>query len=296
MSKGIDNYRIFCEVGKSKSFSEAARALYLTQPAVSQAIMQLEEELDTRLFHRSPKGAVLTQEGKLLYEYASSAINLLDTGIAKMDEFKNLTAGELTIGVGDSISRHFLLPFLEEFHYRYPHIQFRIENGTTYELCQLLKSGNVDVAFCNFPIEDERLTLVPCARIHDVFVYGEKYQKIFEETVSFEALANVPLIMLESKSNSRQYVERFVASHGVTLDPVFELGSHDLLLDFARSNFGVACVTREFSTKILEQGILREVSLKHPIPPREIGLAYLESVPLSPASERFVSIVQSRLK
>ena len=157
----------------------------------------------------------------------------------------------------------------------------------------MLKSGEVDVAFCNFPIEDERLTLIPCAAIHDVFVYGEKYQKMLDGVVSFDTLAHLPLIMLESKSNSRHYVETFIQSFGTTIEPAFELGSHDLLLDFAQANFGVACVTREFADDLLERGSLREVTLEHPIPPRQIGLAYLKSVPLSPASERFVHIVQS---
>src|SRR5690625_613463 len=108
MVSKLDLYRIFFQVGESKSFSQAAKALYMTQPAVSQAIMQLERELDIRLFHRTPKGAFLTNEGSLLFEYASSALNLLHVGEEKINEFKNLTAGELKIGVGDTISRYFL--------------------------------------------------------------------------------------------------------------------------------------------------------------------------------------------
>jgi len=99
----LDLYKVFCQVAVSKSFSRAAKELYMTQPAVSQSIMQLEKELDIRLFNRTPRGASLTNEGSLLFEYANSAINLLRVGEEKILEFKNLTAGELKIGVGDTI-------------------------------------------------------------------------------------------------------------------------------------------------------------------------------------------------
>ena len=115
MVSKLDLYKVFCKVGKSESFSKAAKDLYMTQPAVSQAIMQLERELDTRLFNRTPKGVSLTNEGSLLFEYVNSAINLIDVGEEKILEFKNLTTGELKIGVGDTISRYFLLPYLEAF-------------------------------------------------------------------------------------------------------------------------------------------------------------------------------------
>ena len=95
MVSKLDLYKVFCTVGKSESFSKAAKDLYMTQSAVSQSIMQLEKELDIRLFNRTSRGVSLTQEGVLLFEYANSAINLLHVGEEKILEFKNLTAGEL---------------------------------------------------------------------------------------------------------------------------------------------------------------------------------------------------------
>ena len=80
MASKLDLYKVFCMVGKHKSFSKAAKELYMTQPAVSQSIMQLEDELEVRLFTRTSKGVILTNEGKLIYEYANSAINLINTG------------------------------------------------------------------------------------------------------------------------------------------------------------------------------------------------------------------------
>lgn len=292
MNGKLDLYRIFWMVEKSKSFSKAAKNLYMTQPAVSQAIMQLERELDTRLFNRTPKGVLLTDEGSLLYEYVHSAISLIGTGEEKILEFKNLTAGELKIGVGDTISKYFLLSYLETFHSRYPNIKCKIVNGTTSEIRTILKSGEVDIGVCNFPLNDSSLQLIPCINVQDIFVCGEKYKRILSKPLSFQELVRLPLIFLERNSNSRKYVEEYLLSKGIKLSPEFELGSHDLLLEFARINMGIACVTKEFSLEYLKKGQLFEVKITEEIPKRNIGLCFLKSVPLSKAAKKFVEIIE----
>ncbi|WP_432362604.1 LysR family transcriptional regulator [Sporosarcina sp. UB5] len=291
MVSKLDLYRVFCIVGKNKSFSGAAKELFMTQPAVSQSIMQLERELDTRLFNRTPKGVTLTNEGSLLLEYVNSAINLIEIGEEKIAEFKNLTTGELRIGVGDTISKYFLLPHLESFRSRFPNIKLKIENGTTDELISFLKSGQVDIVICNLPVSDPTLNVTPCLDIHDTFVYGDKYRKLLARQIDFQELTKLPLIFLEPSSNSRKYVEDYLSTKGVTISPEFELGSHDLVVEFARMNMGIACVTREFTEHYLESGILHEVQLTEQIPHRSIGICSLKSVPLSPASTRFWELV-----
>jgi DNA-binding transcriptional LysR family regulator len=284
---------VFCTVGKEKSFSSAAKRLYMTQPAVSQAVRQLENELNTRLFNRTPRGVSLTNEGTILFDYANSAINLLNVGEEQISEFKNLTAGELQIGVGDTISRYFLLPYLEAFHNKYPNIKFKVVNGTTLELCSILKAGEIDIAICNFPIDDTSLEQIPCMEIQDIFVCGEEFKRLLSKPSSLDEIAELPLILLERESNSRKYVEHYMISKGVKISPEFELGSHDLLLEFAKINLGVACVTREFSLEYLDNQLLYEIPLVDEIPKRGIGICFLKGVSLSSASTKFVEIVKS---
>lgn len=293
MSVKLDLYKIFCEVAKCQSFSKAAKSLYMTQPAVSQAIMQLEGELEIRLFTRIPKGVVLTNEGQLLFEYINSAMSLINVGEKKLMESKNLMMGDLKVGVGDTISRYFLLPYLEKFHGQYPNIKLKIINRTTLELCTLLKSGEIDIAICNLPIKDSSLEVIELMDIRDIFVCGEKYKNKFSAPLSFEELTKFPLILLESKSNSRQYVEKYMSSKGVKIKPEIELGSHDLLLEFAKINLGISCVIREFSQEYLQNQILYEVQTVEDIPRRSIGVCSLKSISLSPASTKFVEILES---
>lgn len=294
MKFNLEWYRVFRTVGQNESFSKAAHALFMTQPAVSQVISQLERELDTRLFNRTSKGVSLTDEGSLLFEYVHSALNLLEAGNEKLNELKNLTSGELKIGVGDTISRYYLLPYLEAFHTQFPSIRFKIINGTTVELIAALKSGEADVAVCNFPVDDDSLEKRVCFDVQDTFVYGERFRKLFLKPVPLQELTRLPLILLETKSNSRQYVEDFLLEKGVKIQPEFELGSHELLLEFAKINLGVACVVKEFSKEFLDSGRLREVVFDEDIPKRSIGVCHLKEVSLSPSAAKFIEILEKK--
>ncbi len=287
----LDLYRIFNVVSRNKSFSKAAQELYMTQSAVSQAIMKLENELEIQLFYRTSKGIVLTNEGKLLNEHINSALGIINVAEEKILEFKTLKTGQLRIGVGDTISRYFLLPYLEEFHARYPGIKLNILNGTTTEICDFIKSGKADVGICNLPIHDDHLQVIPCKEIQDIFVCGEKFKKLTNKPISLEYLMRMPLIFLEKKSNSRMFVENFFKKRGFQVSPVFELGSYDLVLEFTKINLGISCVIKEFSRHYLERGDLYEIRLEEEIPKRSIGICYLKNVPLSRAAKKFVESI-----
>ncbi|WP_405097914.1 LysR family transcriptional regulator [Oceanobacillus sp. FSL H7-0719] len=291
----LDLYRVFNIVSKNKSFSKAAKELYMTQSAVSQAILRLEKELEVKLFHRTPKGAVLTNEGKVLNEHVNSALGILDAGENKIQAYKGLRKGELRVAVGDTISRYFLLPYLEEFHARFPGIKLIVLNGTTPEILDFIKSGEADVGVCNLPIDDEQFRVIPCMEIHDIFVCGEKYKRISREPISFDHLMGLPLIFFEKNTVSRTYVDRYFKKKGYSISPVFELGSYDLIMDFAKGNLGISCVVREFSREYLDRGILYEVMLEEEIPSRQIGIVNLKTVPLSRAAEKFVESIRPRV-
>ena len=94
----LELYRVFREVAEAGNISLAAENLYLSQSAVSQSIKQLEQQLGTRLFLRSPRGVALTEDGRLLFEYVRSAMGLLETGEDKLQQSRTLQAGTLVIG------------------------------------------------------------------------------------------------------------------------------------------------------------------------------------------------------
>lgn len=291
----LNLYRIFSEVAKQQNFSKAAQALYMSQPAVSQAMNQLETELGVRLFTRTSKGVATTHEGELLLEYVRPALNLIATGERKILETQNLLAGELKIGVGDTISRYYLLPYLERFHELYSQIKLQVINRTTLELCELLKSGEIDLAICNLPVEDHALEIKSCFEIEDIFVCGKGYINKIEDPLNIERIAQSPLILLEGKSNSRRYIEKYFESKGLKIKPEIELGAHELLLEFAKHNLGVACVVKEFSQDYIRRGDVIVLALEECIPKRSVGICSLKKITKSAAAQRFISILEEEL-
>ena len=271
MEVKLEQYRIFYKVAMCGSFTAAAEELFLTQSAVSQAVRSLENGLGVELFIRGKRGVELTQEGEMLLTYVGSALNLLEQGQSQLARARALEGGELRIGVGDTISRHLLLPALEQFNRLYPKVVLRIHNGISREAIDLLRGGRVDLALANMPIDQTGVHLVGEIPIHDCFVAGRQYAQKLGGPVPFERLNEHPLILLEGKSSSRLFLDHCMAEHGVVLHAEFELGSHDLLLDFAAANLGLACVVEEFSRTMLQSGNVVQVQTE-PLPARSVGI------------------------
>ena len=278
----LELYRVFREVAEAGNISLAAENLYLSQSAVSQSVKQLEQQLGTRLFLRSPRGVTLTEDGRLLFEYVRSAMGLLETGENKLQQSRTLQAGTLVIGASDTVTSQFLLPHLDAFHRRYPNIHIRIIS--------------VDIAFASAPGDADDLEHIPCFETHSCFVAAPDYPCDFTRAYTTEEIAAFPLILLEKKASSRTYLEKYFLQSGVRLTPEIELGARSLLVDLAKIGFGVAGVTREFVQGELAAGEIRELSTAFSIPPRTVDLCMLRNVSPSAATERFARDVLEKLQ
>ena len=293
MNVPLDYYRIFAAIVKEKSFSAAAHTLYITQPAVSQAVRRMEKELGARLFLRTKKGVTLTTEGEILSGYVSSALNLFNAGEQRVKKLAALSAGTLRIGASDTISRWFLAPYIEEFHRLYPNISISITNRTSTDILKLLSQGQVDIGYVNLPVEAEGLYTLSCRTVNDVFIAGEKYAALKERPLSLFELSAYPLIMLERASSSRRWVDRFFLSHGIALKAQIELGAHDLIAEYVRIGLGIGCVIEQFSSQSIEKDNLFTVRLNNPIPSRSIGVSYPIGIELSAAAKKFIAMTNA---
>jgi DNA-binding transcriptional LysR family regulator len=288
MNIKLEQYKIFNEAAATLSFSKAANHLYISQSAVSQAIHTLEKELNTQLFIRQSKGVILTKEGEILQQKISQALSLITDAENQLAHQHHLTKGELTIGAGDTISENYIMPYLVQFHQLYPAVTIKLINRTSLEIIDLLKNGQIEIGFINMPLFDESITIQECLQVHDIFVSKEQDQHIYTP----QDLSHESLILLEKTSNSRHFVDHYFSSVGLLLTPTIELGSHELLLEAAKNNLGKACVIKEFSQDELKQGLIHEVKLSQPIPKRSIGYAYLTRKTLTPASLKFIELIQ----
>lgn len=287
MNIKLEQYKIFNEAATTLSFSEAARNLFITQSAVSQAISLLEKELQTQLFVRMRKGVTLTKEGELLYQNINQALNLITNAENQLSNLSELQEGELVLAAGDSVSEFFLTPYLSKFHDLYPNVTIKVINRTSIEIYELLKNGQVDLGFVNLPIHDDSLSFNECFLIHDIFVGKNPTDKIY----TYKELSKLPLILLEESSNSRNFLNKQFAKNGIKLNPQMELGAHSLLLECVKERLGVACVIKEFSSRYLNTEVF-ELNVQPPLPTRSIGYAYLTRKSLSAPSIKFIELIK----
>lgn len=290
MKTKLDYYKIFYETARRSSFSKAADYLYISQSAISQCIRQLETDLNTQLFVRSRRGVTLTREGELLYQKVENAIQSIEQGEAIIERLHHLESGSLIIAAGDTITKHYLLPYLEIFHASYPGIRIEMANSYSYQMIQLVKEGKADLAFVNLPVEDNELSIEPCLEIHDIFVCSADYNA--KKSYSWNEMSSEPLILLEKNSNSRRFLDNEFENKHISLKPQIEIAAHDLLIQFASINLGVSCVIEEFSKESLEKGLIKPMLLNPPLQPRHIGCAYMKNNPLSLAASAFLNLVR----
>ncbi len=289
----LDNlslYRVFHRVAHSGSISAAARELYLTQPAVSAAVRNLEEALHTKLFFRSGRGVTLTPEGEMLFGYIERAFAFIENGEDKLRDISGLKDGILRIGASDMTLRYYLLDHLQTFHASYPGVRLHVTNAPTPDTLSALRAGEIDLGVISGPVtkeDDVSYTAVRCVR--DIFIEST----VGEPTpcLTAEQLLAKPLILLEGHSSTRAYIDTYFAVHcsGKTPDAAIELATSDLILAFTARGIGIGCIAEDFALDALCTGTVREIPLTDPIPQREFYLVTLKHLPLSAASSAFLA-------
>ena len=288
----LDTYKIFCAVARTGNMSSAAKELFISQPAVSMAVKQLEERLGGQLLVRTPKGVRLTPEGRVLFNYLDMAFNMVKTAEHKYFELANLEKGEVRIGASDVVISGYLMPYIEKFSKAYSDIRIKVVNKTTYESLELLKRGVIDMCFVNLPIEaGDDMEITKCVRIHDCLIGGTKYRELAETGVKRSELSNYPLLLLEDMSNTRKQLDRFAAENGIFFKPIIELASYDLLIQFARINLGLTFIIREFDNSSIDGENIFEIPVEPQLPQRYVGLVMLKNAALSFAARRFVELL-----
>ena len=176
MDVNLEYYKIFYYVARSGGITQAAEELALSQPAVSQSIKNLERQLKLTLFVRMKKGVRLTREGELLYSYVSRGYEYIRQGEQKVQEMLDLDLGEIHIGASDMTLQFYLLPWLEQFHRRYPGIKVTVTNAPTPETIRHLMDGRIDFGVVSTPVNSRHpWNLVPVKKIEDIFVAGSLF-------------------------------------------------------------------------------------------------------------------------
>ncbi|MDY3122357.1 LysR family transcriptional regulator [Suipraeoptans intestinalis] len=288
MDINYELYKVFYHVASTLSFSEASKQLFISQSAVSQSIKTLEKKLDQTLFIRSTKKVRLTSEGEILLRHVEPAMNLIQRGESQLLD-TGANRGQIRIGASDTICRYFLVPYLEKFHREFPRVHIKVTNATSIHCVELLESGVVDFIVVNTP-NAHLGNVVTTKKIHsfrDVFVGGSSFSHLKEKPLSLKQLLDYPLLMLDKKSTTSEFLHSLFQQHQLDLVPEIELSSNDLLIDLARIGLGIAFLPDYSLPK--DQKDLFVVPTKEVLPMRSLVIAQNSQMPSSKAMEAFLS-------
>lgn len=292
MDINLEYYKIFYHVGRLESISAAAAALCISQPAVSQAVKQLEKALGTSLFVRRSKGVALTAEGEVLYSYVKQGYELIKLGERQLKQMIDMENGEVRIGASDMTLRYYLLNHLEHFHEKYPNIKVSVTNAPTPETLQYLMEGKIDFGLVSSPLPElQDLKIKKVRPIQDIFIGGNRFLKYRNKTIELKELENMPIVYLEPNTSTRKYMDDFLQRNGVTVVPEFEIATSDMIVQFVQKNFGVGCVVRDFASEFLEKGDIFELQMEKKIPERHICVVTNERMPMSNAGKHLFEML-----
>ena len=242
MNQNLSSYRIFYTVANTGNISKAAKELYISQPAISKSIQKLEESVGCRLFSRSSRGVVLTDEGQLLYEHVKTAFETLTLGEEKLKRSIELGVGHLKIGVSATLCKYMLLPYLKEFIRQNPHITISIHCQSTNDTLKLLEDDKIDIGLIGKPDNVKNIHFDYLEEIEDIFVATKDYLRNLHArgVRKDEILTSSTLMLLDQNNMTRQYIDDYLQENHIVVHDSIDISSMDLLIDFARIGVGVA--------------------------------------------------------
>lgn len=230
------------------------------------------------------------QGGKIIFDEVEKALELFQAAENRLSEIQSSAVGTIRIGASDTIFEYFLADKIVDFHERFPAVKIELMADFTPDTIEKLKANRCDVAFVNLPITvDEELELEGnCMRLNDVFVAGEKYNELAGKKVSLADLKKYPLILMDKNTVARRFLDTFLSSVGVKLQPSIEVGSWDLMKRLVRRGMGIGVIPREYAQGAIADGTLFEVQTDPVLPARSIGMLLPKNQPISYALHSFI--------
>ncbi len=287
----ITQLEAFVAVVEERSFSRAAARLLRTQPAVSQAVKRLEEWAGQPLLDRSAKSGVLTDSGRLLYDYAKKVLNLRQEARAAIEEFRTLERGRVNVGANESTALY-LLPVLKRFRQRYPRVQVAVKRSLSREIPSALLRYEIELGVLSFNPQNPELESAVVSVDELCLITPPGHALGRSREVSIRSLGKEHFIAHNISSPYRQRVIETFARLHTPLDIVAELPTVETIKKFVRMGMGVAfvprmCVEDELARRELVAVFVKEMRIQ-----RKLRLIYRRHATLSAAGRELLEVAK----
>ncbi|WP_024613587.1 LysR family transcriptional regulator [Clostridium sp. Ade.TY] len=237
--------KIFYETAQTLNMTKVAKALYISQPSVSQAIQELEDELGVKMFDRIGKRLSLTYEGEVYLNYVRRVLNLYDEGLDKIRNINNNQEGKIVIGASTTIGIYILPDIIKNFVENNEKIEISLIIENTENIEQLILENKIDFAFVEGKVHSEEL-------IYDNFwedelVFIKQYNSEWEEReyINKSVLTKENFIMRERGSGTREIVEKYLEDNKIDYNIFMELGSTEAIKKSVEAGLGIGCVSSQ---------------------------------------------------
>lgn len=289
--------QVFYTVAKQLSFTKAAEILYMTQPAVTFQVKQLEEHLNTRLFERSHSKISLTPAGELALQYAEKILALTNEMETRLGELTGQVSGTLLVGASTTIAEYMLPRLLADFKRLYPHVQARLTVANSETIESRVVDRTLDVGLIEAPSHHAQLFTQVCSEDELVAICAPDHPMAQRPRVTPAELAELPYVSREDGSGTREVVDEYFRANGIQPDDlhiVMELGSREAIKGAVEAGLGIAILSRATISKELKLGNLAAVPLDPPLF-RPLSLVYPKEKFRSRLLETFLGFVQGSM-
>ncbi|MDP1652365.1 MAG: LysR family transcriptional regulator [Rhodocyclaceae bacterium] len=290
--------QVFHAVAKQLSFTKAAEVLFMTQPAVTFQIKQLEEHFNTRLFDRGHGRISLTPAGELVLVYAEKILGLSGEMDVRLAEMTGEIGGSLLVGASTTIAEFLLPRILGEFKSKYPNVRPRLVVGNSETIETRVAEHTLDIGFIESATHQPNLQTEACCEDEMQVICSPKFSLARLKEIMPQQLVDHPFVSREPGSGTREFTEMYLQKHGIDVDhlvPVMELGSPLAVLEVVETGLGYAIASRSSVINSLRLGDLVSIPLK-PRLTRKLSMVYPKEKFRSRLVTAFVTYATEKLR
>lgn len=287
----INQLEVLIAVATERGFSRAADKLYRTQPAVSQAIRRLEEEVGEPLFDRSSKDGTLTASGQILLKYAQQILNLRRDAKLAVKDLKDLQRGKVTLGANE-YTVMYLLPVISVYRVRHPHIKIEVKRDLASRIPSEVLKRDVEIGIVSFRPHDQALQTVPVATDELALIVAPEHPLAGKKVISVKELGVESFIAHNVRSPYRERVVQTFEKHRTPLNISMELPTLEAIKRFVEQGMGVALVPRLAARAEIERRQVAALTVREMRLERKLYLIYRKGAKLSHAARAFLQVAR----
>lgn len=290
MNTDYNLYKIFLYLFEEKSISKTANKLYVSQPAISYSLKELENQLGYTLFYRNSKGIEPTLEAKELYGYISTAFNILNDAEEHIKNLNNLSIGCIRIGTPSHIGIFYLSRYIADFRKIYPGIKFEIICKSTADMVEMLETRKLDIIVDTLPINSKKnVTKVTLSRLYNCFAYNKNIMTDVH-IKKVEDLKNYPLILPSATSSIRLKLDEYMEAQNTKLSPVLESWTTEMMLEMVRRGVGVGYFIKNVIDTQNDKDNFEVVMFDNELPAVDVCCVYVDDF-VTTATRKFIELL-----